>query len=581
MSFISWKTRLLIILALVIVSLYQLAPTFLGLKDQKAALIAAKKEIPWYMELLPEQELNLGLDLRGGLYMELSVDLEEAQRHQLNLLATDLGRYVFKDKFPEASPSIIDGGLISINVKAEARQAIIDALRAARYDDRVLTLLPASSASPNTLIIKPTDNYFKTLSNDTLEQASNAVRNRIDRYGVSEAGVSKLGSGRLAVEIPGVKNPDQVIDIIRRTGKLEFRLVDNTLNKDQITQLIATKKTELSLTEEYDRESVKKLNAALKDALPKDTSLAFEIERSRDNKTIKKATPYLVSNNVTVSGDMLSNAKVDSNNGSPIVSMSFNKTGTKNFGDLTKDNIGRSLAIVLDGTVMSAPRINSAITGGEAMIELGMGTYESLQREAKDLTLILKEGALPASLTVESKNIIGPSLGQESIDSGLKSLLLAALIVVVFMIFYYRVGGLVANLALAINVLFIFAILCLFQASLSLPGIAGIVLTMGMAVDANVLIFERMREERIIGKTVEAVVGAGYDNAMSAIVDGNLTTLISGLVLFEFGTGPIKGFASTLMIGIVTTMFTAIIVSRAFYDWMLTRDSLKKLILSV
>jgi protein-export membrane protein SecD len=581
MSFISWKTRLLILLALIIASLYQLAPTFLGLKDQKTALIAAKKDIPWYLSLLPEQELNLGLDLRGGLYMELSVDLEEAQRHQLNLLAIDLSRYVFKDKFPDSAPTVLDDGLIRITVKADARQAMIDALRDASYDDRVLTILPASNEAPNTLIIKPTDDYFTTLHNDTLEQASNAVRNRIDRYGVSEAGVSKLGSGRLAVEIPGVKNPEQVIDIIRRTGKLEFRLVDNSLDGDQIAGLIATKKTELGLSSEYDRDSVKKLNAALKEALPKDTSLAFEIERTRDNKAIKKATPYLVTNKVTVSGDMLSNAKVDSNNGSPIVSMSFNKIGAKNFGDLTKDNIGRSLAIVLDGVVMSAPRINSAITGGEAMIELGMGTYEALQREAKDLTLILREGALPASLTVESKNLIGPSLGQESIDAGLKSLLLAALIIVVFMMFYYRIGGVVANLALAINVLFIFAILCLFQASLSLPGIAGIVLTLGMAVDANVLIFERMREEKIMGKTVEAVVGAGYDNAMSAIIDGNLTTLISGLVLFEFGTGPIKGFASTLMIGIVTTMFTAIIVTRVFYDWMLTRQSLKKLILSV
>jgi protein-export membrane protein SecD len=377
------------------------------------------------------------------------------------------------------------------------------------------------------------------------------------------------------VELPGIKNPDEIINIVRRTGKLEFRLVDEQLSLLELERKIAKVKEDLKLDKVYEDVALQKLNEALKADLPEGTEVLFSLERNTTSKEVTKATPYLVTRQADVTGDMLENAKVESQNNLPYVSMSFNKTGAKKFGDLTSANVGRQLAIVLDNVVMSAPVIRTAITGGQAQIELGYGRFDALHKEATELVLILREGALPASLAVATKNIIGPSLGKESIAAGLNSILISALGVVLFMVLYYRAGGMIANVALFLNVVFIFAILCLFQASLTLPGMAGIVLTVGMAVDANVIIFERMREEIFLGKAVREVIDSAYSHANSAIIDGNITTFIAGLVLFEFGTGPIKGFATTLMIGIITTLFTAITVSRMIYDGLVDSQKMK------
>jgi preprotein translocase subunit SecD len=297
-------------------------------------------------------------------------------------------------------------------------------------------------------------------------------------------------------------------------------------------------------------------------------------ERDELTGVITGFSPMLLFDRADITGDMLEQARPDRDNGEWIVSMSFNPVGAQIFGDVTSKNVGKLFAIVLDGRVMLSPRIKSAITGGSAQIELGYG--EEAQAEAKNISLILKEGALPARLSIESQSIIGPSLGQDAIDAGLKSVSIAALIVIVFMMIYYKAGGFIANLALILNVVMIFAIMSLFGASLSLPGIAGIVLTMGMAVDANVIIFERMREEKYRARTAKDIIHSGYSNAMSAILDGNITTFFSGLVLFQFGTGPIKGFATTLMIGIVTTVFTAVVVTQVIYEVLLEKFRLQK-----
>jgi preprotein translocase subunit SecD len=249
------------------------------------------------------------------------------------------------------------------------------------------------------------------------------------------------------------------------------------------------------------------------------------------------------------------------------VSLTFNDTGAEIFSEVTGNNVNKRLAIVLDDRVSSAPVIKSKIPQGRAQITLGFGDYHSLLREAEDLTLVLREGALPATLVERTKTVVGPSLGKISIAKGIRALLIGGALVVVFMMLYYRLSGVFATVALSINVLMIFAILTLFQATLTLPGLAGIILTLGMAVDANIIVFERIREEIRAGQKPKAAVQAGYDNAMSAIIDSNVTTFLAGIVLYQFGTGPVRGFAVTLMIGIVTTLFTALFVTKTIQNW--------------
>lgn len=627
---------------------YLLIPTIIGLKEQR---LAAKKEgraLPWYYDLLPDKELNLGLDLRGGLYMEMEVGIAEALTHQVDFLAGDIRRFVLEDHFKEAKVFQIPEHRLRVEIDADkqgaftkelvrtfgngvleikrgkfelfyeikidpltARKAAFDALktvpgydgeisfshgekylavsfkndeereaiRAALSGDVVsAALVEVTNKLRDVVYLDLTDTYREQLKKTIIEQAAKSVRNRIDRFGVAEASVSRQSSDRLVVELPGVKDPDRIIDIIKRTGKLEFRLVDETIPPRQLQAMVDAKKRELGWDKVYDEAAVKELNKALAGELPPGMEVAFQLIRHPETKKVTDAVPYVVEKKAQVTGDMLDNASVQTQNNMPYVSMSFNKTGTKKFGELTSQNVGKKLAIMLDGVITSNPPvIKTAILGGRAQIELGFGRYDQLQREAQEIVLVLKEGALPASLTVGTKNLIGPSLGKESIRAGMNSLLIGAAVVLAFMLVYYKVGGVVANIALLVNVLLIFGILTLFQASLTLPGIAGIVLTTGMAVDANVIIFERMREEMALGQKVGVVVENGYGNAMSAIIDSNVTTFISGLVLFEFGTGPIKGFATTLMIGIATTLITAVVLTRIAYDWMLGPFKVKKI----
>lgn len=641
----SWKYKSWVFLIGILYAIYLLVPTVFGFKDLKAEAKKQEMKLPWHLHLFSQKELNLGLDLRGGMYLELEVGLEEALQHQLDFLAGDIQRLVLADKFTHAGVVQIPGLKLRAEVGApdsgkfksevvrafsndtftitrepqellyqigsdaeQARKKIYEKLKnlagvvaevsvfqdqkiaAVSYNsrrdrDQISALLSDESLKPDivevtgsyqdVLYLLPTETHLGYLRRNIIEQATQSVRNRVDRFGVAEAAVSQESSDRLVLELPGVKDPDRIIDIIKRTGKLEFRLVDEGISRSALQDMIHAKKEELKIEREYDEASLKKLDDALKADLPAGAEIAFQLNRDPETKKITGAIPYLLEKSAPVTGDMLENSSVQTQNNLPYVAMSFNKVGAKKFGDLTAQNVGRYLAIVLDGVVTSAPVIKSPILGGQASIELGFGRYQDLQRDAQELVLILKEGALPASLKVGTKNIIGPSLGKDSIDAGLKSLFIGALAVLVFMLVYYKVGGLVANIALVVNGLLIFAVLTLFQASLTLPGIAGIVLTMGMAVDANVIIFERMREEMHLSTSMNAVVANGYGHAMSAIIDSNITTFISGLVLFEFGTGPIKGFATTLMIGIVTTMITALVLTRVIYDWLLGGLKLK------
>lgn len=385
----------------------------------------------------------------------------------------------------------------------------------------------------------------KETAKDVTDRALEVIRNRIDALGVAEPLIQKAGEDRILIQLPGVKDPERAIEIIGRTALLEFKLV----NDDQGL-----------------------LDKALSGEVPDGYEVAYLVQK--DERGIsREGSPLLLEKKVELTGSGLKDAYVGiDNNGLPEVRLEFNRKGAGRFAKITGANIEKRLAIVLDGKVFSAPVIRDRIPGGKAQIS-GRFTMQ----EAKDLAIVLRAGALPAKLSIIQKRIVGPSLGRESIKKGTTSAILGAILVVLFMVIYYAASGMIANFALFINILIILAVLAFFKATLTLPGIAGIALTIGMAVDANVLIFERIREELKIRKMIRSSIDAGYEKALVTIVDSNLTTVIAGFVLFLFGTGPIKGFGLTLTIGILANIFTAVFVTKLIFDLICSRYKMKRM----
>ena len=571
----NWKWKLWGAIASALIAIYLLVPSLLNFREKSDQAVSHGETAPTYTQFFMKKGVNLGLDLRGGLYVELDVDLKEALKNRVDVILSQIEKLAPPEKFPDLKlEHLPNPAQVQVHLSSAKREEFMNVVHE-NFGD----VFQPTSSEPDSFLLEVTPAYINNLHQMTLKQAVEAVRNRVDRYGVAEASIQLQGQDRIIVEIPGVKDPDRVINIIRKTGLLEFKLVDDSVSESDLNNWVRDVRAQNKIPDGYTKEIVDQLNTALAAKIPAADEILFEVERDPVTKEVINGVPYLVTKRSDVTGDMLRNAQVGINNNEPHVSFSLNKIGTKSFGDLTKDNVGKRLAIVLDGIVDKAPQIKSPILDGEGQITLGYGNYQSLLNEAEDLALLLREGALPASLTVATRTVIGPSLGADSIHKGLLSMALAAVVIILFMGFYYKLGGLVANIALILNVLLIFAILTLLQASLSLPGIAGIVLTMGMAVDANVIIFERMKEEIRLGKTAKIVIENGYSHAMSAIIDSNLTTLIAGVVLYQFGTGPIKGFATTLMIGILTTMYTAVVVTRGVYDYYLYSRKINKVII--
>jgi len=379
---------------------------------------------------------------------------------------------------------------------------------------------------------------------DATDRALEVIRNRIDAFGVREPSIQKQGEDEIVVQLPGITDRQRAIDLIGKTALLEFKLV-------------AT--------------DPEKLKQALEGTVPE----GYELLRSQEDNE-----PLLVEKQAVLIGDALTNASVrfdQSQFNDPLVTLQFNSEGAKKFADITANNIGKRLAIVLDGKVQSAPRIKEAIPSGEAVIT-GRFTIE----QAQDLALILRIGALPAPMYIEEERTIGPLLGQDSINSGVKASIIGGILVFVFMAVYYLFAGIIANVALLFNLIIILGGLGMLpvlfpgiSATLTLPGIAGIILSLGMAVDANVLINERIREELGVGKPLRAAIANGYSRAFSAIFDSNVTTLVAAFLLFQFGTGPIRGFAVTLTIGLIASMFTAIVVTRTIFEILLSTRLLK------
>lgn len=386
---------------------------------------------------------------------------------------------------------------------------------------------------------------------DALDRAIEIIRNRVDQFGVAEPNIVRQGDLWIAVQLPGITDPARAKELIGKTALLEFHIVGN----EEAFRKINDKRIELEKTFKTLWDDEDTLDPQIAELIPEDSQLFPG----------KDGQYFLLKSSVVLTGATLVDAKVSFGQGTmggfPHVAIEFNAEGAKRFASITGNHIGENLAIVLDGVVQSAPVIRTRIPDGNAIIE-GQFTGE----EAKLLATILKAGALPAPVRVIEERTVGPSLGEDSINAGIKSILLGGLLVLLIMVLYYRLSGLIADIAILLDLLILAGAMAYFHFTLTLPGIAGVILTIGMAVDANVLIFERIREELRVGKTVRVAIDTGYEKALSAIIDGNITTLIAAAFLFNFGTGPIKGFAVTLFLGIIISMFTAIVVTKVIYE---------------
>ncbi|RME18320.1 MAG: protein translocase subunit SecD [Bdellovibrio sp.] len=435
----------------------------------------------------------------------------------------------------------------------------------------------------NALDVRYYDSRIRQYKKQVIEQAIEVIRNRIDAFGVAEPSISAQGEDRILVQLPGLKDAAQAKALINRTAKLNFRGVVEKPSQTELVKMIreAEKKGGYALGKNgmtYDK-YIKRLNEDLKDKLPPHTMIVFEkLENAVKMEDGKR--PYLIETESDLTGAELEDASVGQDEyGKPRVNFRFSVEGRRKFAALTDKYKGGRLAIVLDNVVKSAPTVRKKIDSSAAVIDLGgVRDYDSAFKEAKFIATALRAGALPAKLQQLEERTVGPSLGAESIAKGERAGLIGSLLVLVFMLLYYRTLGVVADLALLFNILLILAALTSLGATLTLPGVAGIVLTVGMAVDANVIIFERIKEELRKGVGIRAAVQEGFSRAFSAIFDSNITTAAACIILMYFGTGPVRGFAVTLLCGIITSMFTAIFVSRAMVETLVGTFGVKKLV---
>ena len=504
--------RLVLALVLAAASIVLLTPTFVQ---------PPPEWWPW------KQPIRLGLDLKGGTHLLYGVDVDAAVDATLDRLVTDIERELRTAQVGAANVER-QGRTLTIKLaNPDKRTEAADVMR--QQLANVLVEQPAPDGSG--LVYGLTSAEVQRVRDNAREQALQIIRNRIDEFGVAEPTVQAQGATEIVVQLPGIQDPQRAKGLIGRTALLEFKLVATG--------------PEAGTTDK--------------------PGPGVQVINGRGAGGQRE--PYLVQRRTLMTGDVVTNARVSPGSITEGMAVDFtlDARGTKQFGDITRANVGRNLAIVLDGVVSSAPTIREPITGGRGQITGRFG-FE----EAQDLANVLRNGALPAPLKLMEERTVGPSLGQDSIRRGLTSIGIATVVTVLFMLVYYRGGGLIADLALIFNVLFLIGIFAAFGFTLSLPGLAGIALTIGMAVDANVLVLERIREELRAGKSARAAIDAGYERAWAAILDSNVTTFLSGVILFQFGSGPIRGFAVTLCLGILTSLLTAVWGTRMVYDLMTT-----------
>lgn len=625
-----FRFRIILILGAVALSLYLLYPTYADSRnsdkiqtkltqyrdsiqtanpqiteEQLDRLVSLKEDEiyannPEYRDAR-EKRVKLGLDLQGGMYLVMEVNTAKL----LEKLAKDPDQR-FLDILNEAEQQAKIEDVNLVSVLADKLQQ--NNIRLSRYF--------GSIRQDDADIISDLEEQ----ESDAVTRAIEIIRNRVDQYGVSEPSIQKQGARRIIVELPGISKEEEAKRLLQGSALLEFKIVKDPNFTVQVMNSIDQKLAEIlksqgdttstadtsenadttlvqDMTEEefakehpfysialinpqspvadaFVKESDKpKLLSYLnrpeiKNIIPDNVEFAFSAkpEITQDGEDIYRL--YLLNKKAELTGGVIVDAQsnIDPQTTAPIVNMQMNAEGSREWARITGANIDKRCAIVLDGVVYSAPTIRNKIPSGSSVIE-GIGDLD----EAKLLEIVLKAGALPAPVDIIEERTVGPSLGQDSISQGLNSLTIGFLLVAVFMIFYYVKAGTIADLALFFTVLFIMGILAGFNATLTLPGIAGIILTIGMAVDANVIIYERIREEMQTGKTIRAAIDSGYSNSYSAILDSNITTFFTGIILYQFGSGPVQGFALTLMIGIVCSLFAALIVTRVIFDMMVAK----------
>ncbi|HLE56542.1 MAG TPA: protein translocase subunit SecD, partial [Rhodothermia bacterium] len=619
--------KVLTVLVFVMMSGYYLYPTLSNFRYQNRLASLEGEEKAAYerenssdIQWAGENALKLGLDLRGGMLVVLEVRVDQLVRE----LATDRDD-VFNEVMAQAQSEAVSSTVPFVDAFAAAFAERDPDARLSRYfrnSDRGIT-----RRSSNSDVVA----YLRDEADGAVDRAIEIIRDRIDRFGVTEPSIQKQGTRRVIVELPGVDDPERVRKLLRGTARLEFRLMvdpretapyiqavidhyDEGIEEtpdtnarvigDDLATRVDTSSVDTTAADsafdvtallggedEADVPANRLLevfrpygqDVILGSSFSQDTARAMQLLTApevagllpRDVEILWTANPVNVTEDgqeeffalgvrktIELTGDVITEATADFDqiDSEPKVSIAMNSEGARTWSRLTGANVGKKIAIVLDNVVYSYPNVNEKISGGRSEIS-GLDSFD----EAKDIVTVLKSGALPAPVDIEAEQTVGPSLGEASIEAGTMSLIIGLLLVVAFMIFYYHSAGIVADLALLLNVVFIFGILAGFQATLTLPGIAGIVLTIGMAVDANVLIFERVREEQSTGKTLKAAIAGGYANALSAILDSNITTFLVAAILYSFGKGPIQGFAVTLMAGIISSLFTAIFVTRILF----------------
>ncbi|MDC3111484.1 protein translocase subunit SecD [Pelagibacteraceae bacterium] len=493
---------------------------------------------------IPSQKVNLGLDLQGGSHLLLEVDTESIKSEKIDDLSFDLRRMLKKNDFKYGNLQIIDDSIKFKLNNSELAKNVSDEIKKLSQSVSQNALSSQSKSNLNVEInnslvnISLTEDYLKQISISAVNQSIEIVRRRIDELGTREPTIQKQGTTRILIQLPGLDDPERIKSLLGQTAKLTFKLVDQKAS--------------------YDPSNPTKIPVG-SELLPSDSDFNFK---------------YIVKKKVMVGGENLVDAQpgFDPQTNEPVVNFRFDRIGAKKFGKVTKANIGKPFAIILDNKVVSAPVIRDAILGGSGQISGGFSA-----EEAADLAVLLRAGALPAPLIILEERSVGPDLGADSVFAGKIAALIGFVAVIIFMVLIYRAFGFFADIALILNLVMVLGVLSLLQATLTLPGIAGIILTIGMAVDANVLIFERIKEELRNGSSVINAIDSGYKRALSTILDANITTLIAASILFFMGSGPVKGFSVTLAIGIFTSVFTAFTVTRMMISIYISRRKPKEL----
>ncbi|TMA94649.1 MAG: protein translocase subunit SecD [Deltaproteobacteria bacterium] len=525
-------TRAIIFAIAIVAAIIYLVPTFVS-------------PLPsWWSSFLPTDRIKLGLDLQGGSHLVLGVKVDKAIENTVERIRGDLINVLREKGVSGVSVERVEGTQIQVKVAATNAERVRGILKS-DFGNLVEAKTPQTSGGISEFYLTLSKEELRSLRDYAVDQSLETIRNRIDQFGVSEPIIQREGQENILIQLPGIQDPERAKEIIGKTALLEFKLVDDTVNVED----------------------------AIKNGPPPGRQVLYGHAGKGEGLAAEKQA-YVVESRPLMTGEYIQDARVrpaEQLHGAS-VELILNASGARLFEQITAANVKRRLAIVLDNRVYSAPVIQERIGGGRASIT---GSFDI--KEARDLSIVLRAGALPAPVEILEERTVGPSLGSDSIRQGVISFVVGSSLVIVFMIVYYRGAGAIADVALLFHILFLLAILAALKAVLTMPGIAGIVLIAGMAVDANVLINERIREELRAGRTPRSAIEAGFQHAMPAIIDTNVTTFLSGLILFQFGTGPIKGFAVTLCVGILTTVVTAVYMTRIYYDYRAVTGKLKQI----